>query len=105
MDGDGSIMATIATTIKLAAEFQTTCSNCTCLHLSVLSGPPGAPTVVSASKTCINLTWTPPVDDRGVPIIGYQLEKRKKDAMNWIALNLVNEPIKGLLERQHFILF
>lgn len=61
----------------------------------VLSGPPGAPTVVSASKTCINLTWTPPVDDRGVPIIGYQLEKRKKDMPQWIALNTLNEPIRG----------
>ena len=63
---------------------------------SVLSGPPGAPTVVSASKTCIALTWTPPVDDRGVPIIGYQVEKRKKDTHQWVALNPVNEPIEGL---------
>ncbi|XP_029989165.1 immunoglobulin-like and fibronectin type III domain-containing protein 1 isoform X1 [Sphaeramia orbicularis] len=62
----------------------------------ILSGPPGAPTVVSASKTCINLTWTPPEDDRGVPIIGYQLEKRKKDTNQWIALNAVNEPIEDV---------
>nr|XP_040060954.1 immunoglobulin-like and fibronectin type III domain-containing protein 1 isoform X2 [Gasterosteus aculeatus aculeatus] len=64
--------------------------------IMILSGPPGAPAVVSASKTCINLTWTPPEDDRGVPIIGYQLEKRKKDTNLWIALNALNEPIEDV---------
>ncbi|XP_041639539.1 immunoglobulin-like and fibronectin type III domain-containing protein 1 [Cheilinus undulatus] len=64
--------------------------------IMILSGPPGAPTVVSASKTCINLTWTPPEDDRGVPIIGYQLEKRKKDTNQWITLNALNEPIEDV---------
>ncbi|XP_032369259.1 immunoglobulin-like and fibronectin type III domain-containing protein 1 isoform X3 [Etheostoma spectabile] len=64
--------------------------------IMILSGPPGAPTLVSASKTCIKLTWTPPEDDRGVPIIGYQLEKRKKDTNQWIALNAVNEPIEDV---------
>nr|XP_019952106.1 PREDICTED: immunoglobulin-like and fibronectin type III domain-containing protein 1 [Paralichthys olivaceus] len=64
--------------------------------IMILSGPPGAPKVVSASKTCINLTWTPPEDDRGVPIIGYQVEKQKKDTNEWIALNALNEPIKDV---------
>ncbi|KAM9813446.1 immunoglobulin-like and fibronectin type III domain-containing protein 1 [Neosynchiropus ocellatus] len=64
--------------------------------IMILSGPPGAPVVVSASKTCIVLTWTPPVDDRGVPVIGYQIEKRKKDTNQWIALNAVNEPIEDV---------
>uniref|UniRef100_A0A667WK85 Immunoglobulin like and fibronectin type III domain containing 1, tandem duplicate 4 n=1 Tax=Myripristis murdjan TaxID=586833 RepID=A0A667WK85_9TELE len=67
--------------------------------IMILSGPPGAPKVVSASKISIELTWTPPEDDRGVPIIGYQLEKRKKDTNQWIALNQVNEPIEG----EHYI--
>ncbi|KAG7226776.1 hypothetical protein INR49_014125 [Caranx melampygus] len=52
--------------------------------------------MVSASKTCINLTWTPPENDRGVPIIGYQVEKRKKDTHHWIALNALNEPINDV---------
>ncbi|XP_070759355.1 immunoglobulin-like and fibronectin type III domain-containing protein 1 [Enoplosus armatus] len=64
--------------------------------IMILSGPPGAPKVVSASKTCINLTWTPPENDRGVPIIGYQVEKRKKDTNQWIALNALNEPIEDV---------
>uniref|UniRef100_A0A8C3A0K6 Immunoglobulin like and fibronectin type III domain containing 1, tandem duplicate 4 n=1 Tax=Cyclopterus lumpus TaxID=8103 RepID=A0A8C3A0K6_CYCLU len=65
--------------------------------IMILAGPPGGPTVVSASKTCINLTWTPPVDDKGVPIIGYQLEKRLKDTNLWIPLNALNEPIEGAI--------
>lgn len=62
----------------------------------ILSGPPGAPTVVSASKTCIHLTWTPPEDTKGVPIVGYLLEKRKKDTNQWVSLNAINEPIKDI---------
>ncbi|XP_047440238.1 immunoglobulin-like and fibronectin type III domain-containing protein 1 isoform X2 [Mugil cephalus] len=62
----------------------------------ILAGPPGAPTVVSASKTCIKLSWTPPEDDRGVPIIGYQIEKRKKDTNLWVALNALHEPIEAV---------
>uniref|UniRef100_A0A3P8WG85 Immunoglobulin-like and fibronectin type III domain-containing protein 1 n=1 Tax=Cynoglossus semilaevis TaxID=244447 RepID=A0A3P8WG85_CYNSE len=62
----------------------------------ILSGPPGAPKVVNASKTCISLTWTPPVDTRGQPIIGYQVEKRKKDTNEWIALNGVTDPIEDV---------
>uniref|UniRef100_A0A3P8UAD3 Immunoglobulin like and fibronectin type III domain containing 1, tandem duplicate 4 n=1 Tax=Amphiprion percula TaxID=161767 RepID=A0A3P8UAD3_AMPPE len=64
--------------------------------IMILAGPPGAPKVVSASKTCINLTWTPPEDDKGIPIIGYQVEKRKKDTTQWIALNTLNEPIEDV---------
>ncbi|KAM4588650.1 immunoglobulin-like and fibronectin type III domain-containing protein 1 [Odontesthes bonariensis] len=64
--------------------------------IMILSGPPGAPKVVSASKSCINLIWTPPEDDKGVPIIGYQVEKRKKDTNQWIALNALNEPIEDV---------
>ncbi|XP_030585511.1 immunoglobulin-like and fibronectin type III domain-containing protein 1 [Archocentrus centrarchus] len=64
--------------------------------IMILAGPPGAPNVVSTSKSCITLTWTPPEDDRGVPIIGYQVEKRKKDTNQWIALNTLNEPIKDV---------
>ncbi|XP_042263198.1 immunoglobulin-like and fibronectin type III domain-containing protein 1 isoform X24 [Thunnus maccoyii] len=64
--------------------------------IMILSGPPGKPKVVSTSKTCINLTWTPPEDDKGVPIIGYQVEKRKKDTNQWLALNAINEPIEDV---------
>uniref|UniRef100_A0A8C8BUA7 Uncharacterized protein n=1 Tax=Oncorhynchus tshawytscha TaxID=74940 RepID=A0A8C8BUA7_ONCTS len=62
----------------------------------IFAGRPGAPKVVSASKTCINLKWEPPEDDGGIKIDGYQLEKRKKDTAQWIALNPVTEPIEVL---------
>ncbi|XP_076125295.1 immunoglobulin-like and fibronectin type III domain-containing protein 1 [Alosa pseudoharengus] len=62
----------------------------------VFPGPPCAPKVESAFKNCINLKWEPPLQDSGTQILGYQLEKRKKDTQQWIALNPVNEPIEGL---------
>ncbi|XP_065135800.2 immunoglobulin-like and fibronectin type III domain-containing protein 1 isoform X1 [Paramisgurnus dabryanus] len=62
----------------------------------VFPGPPAPPKVISASKNCINLTWSPPENDGGTQILGYQLEKRKKDTNQWVNLNPVNEPIQGL---------
>ncbi|XP_043096965.1 immunoglobulin-like and fibronectin type III domain-containing protein 1 [Puntigrus tetrazona] len=59
-------------------------------------GPPGTPKVVSAFKNCINLTWTPPEKDGGNKILGYQLEKRKKDTNQWVTLNSVKDPIPAL---------
>uniref|UniRef100_A0A9J7ZQ99 Immunoglobulin like and fibronectin type III domain containing 1, tandem duplicate 4 n=1 Tax=Cyprinus carpio carpio TaxID=630221 RepID=A0A9J7ZQ99_CYPCA len=59
-------------------------------------GPPGMPKVVSAFKNCINLTWTPPEKDGGNKILGYQLEKRKKDTNQWVILNPVKDPIQVL---------
>lgn len=59
-------------------------------------GPPAPPKVVSAFKNCINLTWTPPETDGGNKILGYQLEKCKKDTNQWVTLNPVSEPIQAL---------
>ncbi|KAF4112495.1 hypothetical protein G5714_007290 [Onychostoma macrolepis] len=59
-------------------------------------GPPGTPKVVSAFKNCINLTWTPPEKDGGNKILGYQLEKRKKDTNQWVTLNPLKDPIQDL---------
>ncbi|XP_039503266.1 immunoglobulin-like and fibronectin type III domain-containing protein 1 [Pimephales promelas] len=59
-------------------------------------GPPSPPKVVSAFKNCINLTWTPPETDGGNKILGYQLEKCKKDTNQWVTLNPVSEPIQAL---------
>ena len=71
------------------------------LHFfTVFPGAPCAPKVESAFKNCINLTWEPPIDDNGTTILGYQLEKRKKDTNQWIAMNPVNEPIEGIHEQE-----
>ncbi|XP_052413995.1 immunoglobulin-like and fibronectin type III domain-containing protein 1 [Carassius gibelio] len=59
-------------------------------------GPPGMPKVVSAFKNCINLIWTPPEKYGGNKILGYQLEKRKKDTNQWVTLNPVKDPIQDL---------
>ncbi|KTF71861.1 hypothetical protein cypCar_00044111, partial [Cyprinus carpio] len=62
----------------------------------VFPGPPGTPNVVSAFKNCIKLTWTPPEKNRGTKILGYQLEKRKRDSNQWVTLNPVKDPIQAL---------
>lgn len=45
------------------------------------------------------------MDTRGQPIIGYQVEKRKKDTNEWIALNGVTDPIEGALETAEYLKF
>ncbi|XP_051563269.1 immunoglobulin-like and fibronectin type III domain-containing protein 1 [Myxocyprinus asiaticus] len=62
----------------------------------IFPGPPAPPKVVSAFKNCINLHWIPPEKDGGATILGYLLEKRKKDTNQWVTLNSVNEPIQAL---------
>ncbi|KAL7891625.1 hypothetical protein AOLI_G00011010 [Acnodon oligacanthus] len=62
----------------------------------IFPDPPAPPKVVSAFKNCINLEWTPPAKDGGTELLGYLLEKRKKDTNQWVALNPANEPIKAL---------
>ncbi|XP_061074692.1 immunoglobulin-like and fibronectin type III domain-containing protein 1 [Conger conger] len=60
----------------------------------VFPGAPDPPKVVSAFKNCINLSWTAPTETRGTKILGYTLEKRKKDTTQWISVNSVTEPIE-----------
>ncbi|XP_047014552.2 immunoglobulin-like and fibronectin type III domain-containing protein 1 isoform X2 [Ictalurus punctatus] len=62
----------------------------------VFPDPPAPPKIVSAFKNCINLEWAPPEKDGGTKILGYHLEKRKKDTNQWVALNSINEPIEAL---------
>ncbi|RVE70878.1 hypothetical protein OJAV_G00068270 [Oryzias javanicus] len=60
-----------------------------------LPGPPTPPQVVSAFHDCINLSWAPPSNTGGSRILGYVLEKRKKGSNLWVAVNAVDELIKG----------
>ncbi len=64
-------------------------------YVAVYPGQPAPPKVVSSFKNCINLTWAPPEKDGGSKILGYQLEKRKKDTNQWVTLNPAKEPISG----------
>nr|XP_061786474.1 immunoglobulin-like and fibronectin type III domain-containing protein 1 [Nerophis lumbriciformis] len=56
-------------------------------------GAPSAPKVVCAFKDCISLKWSVPSDTGGIPVVGYNLERRKKGSSYW---SLVNQggPIK-----------
>ncbi|XP_067228729.1 immunoglobulin-like and fibronectin type III domain-containing protein 1 [Chanodichthys erythropterus] len=62
----------------------------------IFPGQPAPPKVVGVFKNCINLTWAPPEKDGGTKILGYQLEKCKKDTNQWVTLNQVNDPIQAL---------
>ncbi|XP_068171768.1 immunoglobulin-like and fibronectin type III domain-containing protein 1.1 isoform X2 [Antennarius striatus] len=58
-------------------------------------GPPSAPKVVSAFKDCIKLSWSPPANDGGSSILGYNLEKRKKGSNLWGPVNPPEEMIRA----------
>nr|XP_020467849.1 immunoglobulin-like and fibronectin type III domain-containing protein 1 [Monopterus albus] len=59
-------------------------------------GSPSAPKVVSASKECITLSWSPPSDTGGTSILGYNLEKRKKGGSSmWGLVNPHDEMIRA----------
>ncbi|XP_029908040.1 immunoglobulin-like and fibronectin type III domain-containing protein 1 [Myripristis murdjan] len=72
--------------IKLKNEFGTIEATSKLIVLGY-PGPPSAPKVVSAFKDCINLAWSPPCDDGGSKIIGYNLEKHKKGTNYWSLVN------------------
>ncbi|XP_049894354.1 immunoglobulin-like and fibronectin type III domain-containing protein 1 [Epinephelus moara] len=80
--------------IKLKNEFGTT-EAFSQLVVLAYPGPPSAPKVLSASKKCIKLTWTPPADTGGTNILGYNLEKRKKGSNLWGQVNPQDEMIRG----------
>uniref|UniRef100_A0A665T8E6 Immunoglobulin like and fibronectin type III domain containing 1, tandem duplicate 1 n=1 Tax=Echeneis naucrates TaxID=173247 RepID=A0A665T8E6_ECHNA len=61
-------------------------------------GPPSAPKVVSASKDCINISWSPPCNTGGTNILGYNLEKRKRGSNLWGQVNPHEEMIRDVVE-------
>ncbi|KAM3933469.1 myomesin-3 isoform 2-T2 [Leptodactylus fuscus] len=69
-------------------------------------GIPGSPLSVQCNdiqKDCLLLSWTPPSDDRGSPIIGYFIERLDVSTNEWIQCNQIPAkickfPIGGLTE-------
>ncbi|XP_068598243.1 immunoglobulin-like and fibronectin type III domain-containing protein 1 isoform X2 [Brachionichthys hirsutus] len=59
------------------------------------AGPPSTPKIVSAFKDCIKLSWSPPADDGGSGILGYNLEKRKKGSNLWGPVNPPEQMIRA----------
>ncbi|XP_069753359.1 immunoglobulin superfamily member 22-like [Narcine bancroftii] len=70
-------------------------------------GMPSQPQVTDVTKDAITITWTPPVQDGGAPVLGYIVERRKKGSNHWIPAT--KEPIQdtkftadGLLEDMEY---
>ncbi|XP_071992798.1 myomesin-3 isoform X2 [Engystomops pustulosus] len=69
-------------------------------------GEPGSPLSVKCKdiqKDCLLLTWTPPSDDRGSPIIGYFIERLDVSTNDWTQCNQIPAkicklPVSGLTE-------
>lgn len=68
--------------------------------------PPGVvsqPQVSDVTKESMTVSWTPPGDDGGAPVLGYILERRKKGSNMWLQLNndLITDTkvtVEGLVE-------
>ncbi|XP_015277583.1 PREDICTED: myosin-binding protein C, slow-type isoform X7 [Gekko japonicus] len=49
--------------------------------------PPAAPNVIEVGEDWCIMTWEPPVYDGGSPILGYYIERKKKQSSRWMRLN------------------
>ncbi|XP_042352847.1 immunoglobulin superfamily member 22-like [Plectropomus leopardus] len=52
--------------------------------------PPGTasqPQVSNITKDSMTVSWTPPAEDGGAPVLGYILERRKKGSNMWLQVN------------------
>jgi hypothetical protein len=45
---------------------------------STTARAPGVPTVIGNNRTSASLRWTPPEDDGGTPVLGYEAELQPK---------------------------
>lgn len=66
--------------------------------------PPGAvsqPQVSNVTKETMTVSWTPPGDDGGAPVLGYILERKKKGGNMWLQLN--KDLITGQLTKRSYI--
>ncbi|XP_073428799.1 myomesin-3 [Dendrobates tinctorius] len=68
-----------------------------------ISGSPLSVKCNDIQKDCLLLSWTPPSDDRGCPIIGYFIESLDISTNEWIQCNKIPAkickfPVSGLTE-------
>uniref|UniRef100_UPI00398E4D98 myosin-binding protein C, cardiac-type-like n=1 Tax=Pristiophorus japonicus TaxID=55135 RepID=UPI00398E4D98 len=49
--------------------------------------PPQAPKILSVGEDCCTIQWEPPAFDGGQPVLGYVLERKKKQSYRWMRLN------------------
>ena len=50
-------------------------------------GPPQNAQTSNLTKTSLTLTWEPPLDDGGAPVLGYHIERRFGDSPRWLQIN------------------
>ncbi|XP_013929107.1 PREDICTED: myosin-binding protein C, slow-type-like, partial [Thamnophis sirtalis] len=49
--------------------------------------PPEAPNVIEIGEDWCIMTWEPPAYDGGSPLLGYYIERKKKQSSRWMRLN------------------
>ncbi|ESO91796.1 hypothetical protein LOTGIDRAFT_91265, partial [Lottia gigantea] len=55
--------------------------------------PPGVPTATEQARDHISLTWDPPENDGGSPVIGYDVERKDPKTNRWVPITKV--PVEG----------
>ena len=50
-------------------------------------GPPSAPEVTEIRKTSCTLSWQPPEEDGGTPVIGYLIERATSGSKRWLKVS------------------
>ena len=50
-------------------------------------GPPQNAQTSDVTKTSLTLTWEPPLNDGGAPVLGYHVERRFGDSPRWLQIN------------------
>ncbi|XP_067356837.1 immunoglobulin superfamily member 22-like [Channa argus] len=50
-------------------------------------GPASQPQVSNVTKSTMTVSWMPPAQDGGAPILGYILERRKRSSNMWLQVN------------------
>lgn len=51
--------------------------------------PPGIapqPQITDVTKDAVMVTWVPPVQNGGAPVLGYIVERRKKGSSMWVSV-------------------
>lgn len=67
-------------------------------HFSDPPGQASQPQVSDVTKEAVTITWSPPAQDGGSPIMGYIVERRKKGSNLWVPVS------KELVQGQPFVL-